>query len=199
MFENNKENEEEVQPAAVPTVKGSTWEIVKVFLISLAIVIPIRYFIAQPFIVRGASMEPNFEDNQYLIIDEISYYLRSPQRGEVIVFHYPRNPRDYFIKRVIGLPGEKVSIRNGKVYIVNSAQPQGMFLKESHLDSPDYLTRPDMEINLGKDEYFVMGDNRDFSSDSRIWGPLARNFIVGRVGFRAWPITRFGFVGKPGG
>lgn len=170
------------------------WEIARVLLISAAVVLPIRYFIAQPFIVRGASMEPNFEDREYLIVDEISYYMRPPKRGEAIIFRYPKDPSQFFIKRIIGLPGEKIQIENGKVMISSSAYPEGFALDESYLDPPGRLTRPDGTYALGADDYFVLGDNRDFSSDSRIWGPLKRKFMVGRAFFRAWPASRFGIL-----
>ena len=173
-----------------------TFEIVKILLISLAIVVPIRYFIVQPFIVRGASMEPNFYDGQYLIIDEATYNFRNPERGEVIVFRYPRDPSQFFIKRIIGLPGERVQISNGRVHIFNDASPEGILLDETYLMPKNHPTYPDEEKMLTSSEYFLMGDNRDFSSDSRIWGPLNARFIIGRTLFRAWPLDRFGLVTK---
>lgn len=173
-------------------LRHELWEIAKVLLVSLAIVLPIRYFIVQPFIVRGASMEPNFEDREYLVIDELSYYLRTPERGEVIIFHYPLDPSQYFIKRIIGLPGEHVEIQSGRVRISNTEFPRGFTLEEPYLHPPDRPTHPDVIAALGAGEYFVMGDNRDFSSDSRMWGLLEKKFIVGRTFFRAWPLARFG-------
>ncbi len=170
------------------------WEIVKVLLIALAVVLPIRYFVAQPFIVRGASMEPNFENSEYLIIDELSYYTREPHRGDAIVFRYPVNPRQFFIKRIIGLPGEEVALREGRVRVKNAFYPDGFMLDESYLDPPQRPTKPDLAITLGADEYFVLGDNRDASSDSRVWGSLKRKFIVGRALFRVWPFNRLGFL-----
>lgn len=169
-------------------------EIARVLLISLAIVLPIRLFIAQPFIVRGASMEPNFEDREYLIVDEISFRFREPRRGEPIVFRFPRDPRQFFIKRIIGLPGERVEIRQGRVWIFNQESPEGMRLDEFYLDPPHRPTRPDGTYSLSTDQYFVLGDNRDFSSDSRSWGLLEVDRIVGRAFFRAWPARRFGPV-----
>ena len=168
-------------------------EVVKVLLISLAIVLPIRYFIVQPFIVRGASMEPNFHDGQYLIIDEASYGFRKPSRGEVIVFHYPKDPSQFFIKRIIGLPGERVELKKGRVTIFNAENTKGMLLDEPYLP-PNRLTYPDENVALNSTEYFLMGDNRDFSSDSRFWGPMDIKFMVGRTLFRAWPINTAGFV-----
>ena len=169
------------------------WEVIRVLLISAAVVLPIRYFIVQPFVVRGASMEPNFFDREYLVIDEVSYYIRAPARGETVVFHYPRDPRQFFIKRVIGLPGERVTIRGGRVHVINAAYPEGFTLEEPYLDLPE-ITHPDLEQILSSDEYFVLGDNRNFSSDSRVWGALPRGLIVGRAVFRAWPLVRFGRV-----
>lgn len=182
-----------VQPAQ-PSLAREVWEIAKVLLISIAIVLPVRYFVAQPFIVRGASMEPNFQDSQYLIIDEASYYFRGPGRGEAIVFRYPRNPQQFFIKRIIGLPGEQMRLHNGRVTVVNKDHPDGFLLDESYLVPQNRPTNPDEEITLASDEYFVLGDNRDYSSDSRVWGPLERKFIVGRVVFRVLPLNELGVI-----
>lgn len=170
------------------------WEVIRVLLISAAIIIPIRYFIAQPFVVRGASMEPNFEDREYLIVDEVSYYFRAPARGEAIVFRYPRDPRQFFIKRIIGLPEERIEVKGGRMMVFNSDYPDGFTLKEEYLDPPARPTHPDLNVTLDKDDYFVLGDNRDFSSDSRLWGPLPAELIVGRAVFRAWPLGRLGVV-----
>ena len=188
--------EPQVQQSDMPhrSVMGEMWEIIKVLLISLAIVLPIRYFIVQPFIVRGASMEPNFYDKQYLIIDEASYYFRSPSRGEVIVFHYPKDTSQFFIKRIIGLPGEKVEIHEGRVMVFSNEHPEGMQLDETYLAPPNDPTYPDGTVSLSSSEYFLMGDNRDFSSDSRTWGPMDKKFMVGRTLFRAWPLNKIGFV-----
>ncbi len=162
-------------------------------LIAAAIALPIRYFVAQPFIVRGASMEPNFQEREYLIIDEISYFFRRPARGEVVVFRYPLNPREYFIKRVIGLPGETLEIKEGRVFIINQDHPEGFRLEEPYLPS-ELETRSSVRFTLEAGEYVVLGDNRPFSSDSRSWGALDRGFITGRVLFRAFPFSRFGLV-----
>jgi len=161
------------------------WEIIEVVIIALIIVIPIRYFIFQPFLVYGQSMEPNFETGDYLIIDEISYRFREPQRGEVIVFISPQDFSKRYIKRIIGLPGEILEIKDGKVFINNKL-----------LDEKSYFPQPietpgNISIKLNKDEYFVLGDNRWASSDSRYWGPLNKKNIIGRVFLRAWPFTAF--------
>lgn len=170
------------------------WGVARLFLIALVIVLPIRYYVAQPFVVRGASMEPNFSDKDYLIIDEISYKFREPKREESIIFRYPQNPQEFFIKRIIGLPGETVEIKDGEVIIKNSVTPDGFVLKQPYLDPPDHPTYPDVTLTLGSGQYFVLGDNRDFSSDSRIWGVLDKKYIVGRAIFRAWPVYKFGPV-----
>lgn len=190
---NNSEIQDEPQITSSKRWPQEIWEIVKVLLVSLAIVLPIRYFIAQPFIVRGASMEPNFSDRQYLVIDEISYLLRAPKRGEAVVFRYPNDPSQFFIKRIIGLPNERIEIKSGKIKIFNSTYPAGFILEESYLLS-GIGTHPDVVSTLDSKEYFVLGDNRNFSSDSRFWGALDRKFLIGRVIFRAWPINQFGTV-----
>jgi len=165
------------------------WEISKIVIIALLIVVPIRYFLFQPFFVKGQSMEPSFEDGDYLIIDEISYRFRVPQRGEVIVFKSPKNPSQRFIKRIIGLPDEVVEIKNGVVKIFKNDQLQ-VLDEEKYLPSFIY-TSGDIRVVVGDKEYFVLGDNRDFSLDSRRFGPIPVEKIIGRVLFRAWPFTAF--------
>lgn len=153
----------------------------------MAIILPIRLFLVQPFFVRGQSMEPMFSDGDYLVIDEISYRFRNPARGEVVVFRFPNSPIGFYIKRVIGLPGETVEISDGKVRIYNSDDPQGIFLEEQYL-SAGTRTQNDMRLELGLDEFFVLGDNRHSSYDSRQWGALHRAEIIGRVWIRPWPL-----------
>jgi signal peptidase I len=176
-----------------------TWEILKVMVISLAIIIPVRYFLIQPFYVKGASMEPNFHDHEYLIIDEISYRFTEPKRGEIVVFRYPKDPQEYFIKRVIGLPGEKVEIKNGQVYIYNQEFKDGVVLEEKYLSSDlkTYSLAGTDSVTLGKDEFFVFGDNRNASKDSRSFGPVDRSFIIGRVLLRGWPVNRLATFKTP--
>jgi len=164
------------------------WDLLKIVVISAAIVIPIRYFLFQPFFVKGESMEPTFESGNYLIVDEISYRFESPKRGDVIVFRYPEDPSQRFIKRIIGLPGETVEIDGGKVIIYKNGVKRA--LDEPYLGS-DILTQGNIRVTLGKDEYFVMGDNRPFSYDSRRFGVVPRKNIIGRVLLRALPFTIF--------
>lgn len=162
----------------------------KFIVIAAFIIIPIRAWVAQPFIVRGPSMEPTFQDTEYLIVDEFSYHFRGPKRGEVIVFRYPEDPSKYFIKRVIGLPGETVEIKDNKVFIVKSDKSEELL--EPYIAEP--LTTPNKEVRLGTGEYFVMGDNRLFSSDSRRWGTLPQRLIIGRAWTRLWPPSRINFM-----
>lgn len=170
-------------------------ELVEIVLISLVIILPIRYFLVQPFYVKGASMEPTFDDHEYLIIDELSYRFRPPERGEVVVFRYPLDVRQYFIKRIVGLPGETVTVSGSEITIVNAEHPEGLVLDETYL-APGTLTQGERVAELGENEYFVLGDNRSSSLDSRTFGPLPRSHIVGRVWIRGWPFDRFAVFGR---
>jgi len=167
-----------------------SWDIIKTAVIALVLAGLIRYFLIQPFFVEGASMEPNFENGEYLLIDELSYYFRLVERGEVVVFHYPLDTSKYYIKRVIGLPGETVAIKNGQVIIYNDQNPDGFTLSEDYLPK-SLITDGQVKKKLGENEYFVLGDNRPVSYDSRLWGTLPKNDIVGRVWLRAWPLDRW--------
>ncbi|MFA6227564.1 MAG: signal peptidase I [Patescibacteria group bacterium] len=170
------------------------WEMVRVAIISLAIILPVRYFLIQPFYVKGASMEPNFYDHEYLIIDEISYRFNEPQRGDIVVFKYPKDTKQYFIKRVIGLPGDKVKIQDNAVYI------NGNKLEESYLLAGTETVLPVRgygEVTLAEDEYFLLGDNRGQSLDSRIFGLVKKDLIVGRTWIRGWPFSRFTVFSTP--
>ena len=166
------------------------WEIVKITVITLAIIIPVRYFLMQPFFVKGASMEPNFEDGEYLIVDEISYRFNEPQRSDVIIFRYPLDPSQFFIKRVVGLPDETVKIEDGKVFIYSIETPDERIVLDESAYLEDSYTPGNLEITLEEDEYFVLGDNRMASSDSRKWGELDKKYIIGRAWIRAWPFNR---------
>ena len=172
------------------------WEIAKIVIIALLIVVPIRYFIFQPFFVNGSCLEPNFNNGDYLIVDEITYRFRPPQRGEVIVFKYPNDPSQRYIKRIIGLPGETIEIAEGKV-IIYSNQEGGKVLDESNYLSPSVFTSGDLRLTLSGNEYFVMGDNRGESADSRRWGALPGENIIGRALIRAWPFTAFAKIETP--
>ncbi|KAA0206831.1 signal peptidase I [Candidatus Uhrbacteria bacterium] len=165
-------------------------EMVQVLAVSLAIIIPVRWFLIQPFYVQGASMEPNFFDHEYLIIDELSYRFGEPRRGDVVVFHYPNDPKQFFIKRVIGLPAETVEISDGRVRIYNETHPNGIVLDEGAYLDQDF-TAANQTVTLKADQYYLLGDNRSSSLDSRFFGPVQRSHIVGRVWVRGYPIDRW--------
>ncbi|MBI5370039.1 signal peptidase I [Candidatus Uhrbacteria bacterium] len=187
----NSLTEEQLQQRFGP-IAGSllffVFEVVQIVLISAAIIIPIRYFLIQPFYVKGASMEPNFFDHEYLIIDELSYRFGHPERGEIVVFRYPRDPSQFFIKRVIGLPEETVEVGDGHVVVYTKEHPNGEVLEEPYLDG--VRTGGTVRATLGDDEYYLMGDNRGESLDSRIFGSVKRSAIIGRVWFRGLPLSR---------
>jgi signal peptidase I len=160
-------------------------------LFAVALALVIRFFIATPYIVSGASMEHTFENHDYLIIDRITYDISSPQRGDVIVFGLPQEPSRDLIKRVVGLPGETVEISGNTptVTITNAEHPQGFTLDEPYLTAENYGGATNIKVTLGADQYFVLGDNRKVSADSRLWGILPRRDIVGRVLLRLFPFT----------
>ncbi len=153
--------------------------------IALIIVLPVRLFIAKPFIVSGASMEPTFDTGEYLIVDELTYHFEQPARGDVIIFKYPKDPTQYFIKRIIGLPGETLHIKGGEVSIT-TASGTTIVLPESYIKNIG--NGGDIDVPIPAGDYFVMGDNRPDSSDSRYWGLLPRENIVGRAYLRLLPI-----------
>lgn len=169
-------------------------EWVKIIVIAIAIALPIRLFIAEPFIVNGASMDPTFSTGQFLIVDRVSYRFEKPERGDVIVFEYPGDKSTYFIKRIIGLPGETVMLQDGKVYIQNvggSATSSEIYSFDEPYIDPAHASRDTItEPKLGPTEYFVMGDNRSQSSDSRVWGPLDKKLIIGRPIVRLTPLNQ---------
>ncbi len=169
-------------------------ELIKVVAIAGVTIFVVRHYLFKPFTVKGQSMEPNFYGREYLIIDEISYRFRDPVRGEVVVFQSPIDASDYYLKRLIGLPGERVSVDSGKVIIYNDTHPQGTLLTETYLVEE---TTGNINITLGENEYFVMGDNRDASYDSRRFGPIVRSSILGRTYVRGWPFHRVSVFDSP--
>jgi signal peptidase I len=161
-------------------------ELMTFAIVAVVIVLPIRVFLAQPFIVSGESMSPTFESGQYLIVDQVSYRVGEPQRGDVIVFRYPQDKTKFFIKRVIGLPNEKVRIEGTNVIVTMTDGT------EITLDEPYVVMHRENNLSetLGDDEYFVMGDNRLASLDSRVWGPLKRDNITGKAWVRLLPLDK---------
>jgi len=155
-------------------------EVLEILAVVFISVYVIYGFIAQPFLVQGASMEPNFYSGDYLLVDEATYYFREPARGEVIVFKNPNNVDEFYIKRIVGLPGEQVVINDGEVIVDGEKVDESYLADASHIDG-------EYRFQLSEDEYFVMGDNRPQSFDSRNWGPLGEDFIIGVVRLRFWP------------
>ncbi|MBU2542447.1 signal peptidase I [Patescibacteria group bacterium] len=170
-------------------------ELIKIVILAGVTIGVVRYFLFKPFYVKGQSMEPNYLEKDYLIIDELSYRFREPQRGEVVVFKAPAGNKDFYLKRILGLPGERIKIEDKKVIIYNDDHPQGIVVEELYLDEN---TSGSIIQTLGPDQYFVMGDNRDSSYDSRRFGPIDRKNIVGRSLLRGWPFTRVTKFTKPG-
>lgn len=169
-----------------PKKKHPLTEIIEFAFIALLIVIPVRMFIAQPFIVSGASMEDTFHSGEYLIIDQVSYHLEDPQRGDVIVFRYPQDPSKFFIKRIIGIPGDVIDIQ-GDTVTLTTQDGETTVLNEPYIKTMAENTT--VTETLGDREYFVMGDNRDASSDSRVWGVLQKEKIIGKAFVRLFPFT----------
>lgn len=170
------------------------FEFIKIIVIAILIVLPVRYFLFQPFIVKGESMVPTFQSGDYLIVDEISYRIKSPERGDVVVFKYPLDTTQRFIKRIIGLPGETVQIKNGKVWISQNGSEFEQ-LDESYL--PGTITDGSTQVTLKENQYFVLGDNRFYSYDSRRWGTLPREDIVGKAALRLFPVSQFSVISDP--
>ncbi len=174
---------------------ASALDVLEVAFVALGLVFIIRTFLVQPFLVQGASMSPNFSDGDYLLVDELSYYIREPKRGEVIVFKFDQSIGEgvsnvYYIKRVIGLPGEKVEIRNGKILVYSGGASDALVLEEDYLPrGRETLVRPggQTKFTMGEGEYLALGDNRSYSYDSRDWGVVHRDWIVGTARFRLWP------------
>jgi len=184
----NSENENK---SFFSEVKDFLLETIKIVVISLIIIVAVRTYVIQPFFVSGKSMEPNFHDGDYLIVDEISYRIDEPKRGDVIIFRYPKNTKEFFIKRIVGLPGEKVEIKNSRIIIYNNENQNGMILDENIYIPLSTETTGSYNTILKNDEYYVLGDNRNASADSRIWGVLKENFIIGKAWIRAWPVGDF--------
>lgn len=179
-------------------------ETLRVVVVSLVIILPIRYFVLQPFFVSGSSMVPNFYDKEYVLIEKWSYRLGVPARGDVIVFRYPNNPKEYFIKRILGLPGETVVAGlDNSVKVYNTKYPDGFTVYEKHYLPDSHPTNCysgtsskycGTRVTLGPDEYYLMGDNREHSSDSRSFGPVHKSFFAGMAWLRLFPFDQIGLI-----
>ena len=163
-------------------------------LVALGLAILIRVFVAEPFVVDGTSMLNTFQNYNYLIVDRITYDFSPPQRGDIVVLELPQETSRDLIKRVIGLPGDTVDISGTQptITIYNSQYPDGCVLNEPYVDPANYGGPTDIRVTLGDDQYYVLGDNRDVSADSRTWGILPGSDIVGRVLIRLYPFNEIG-------
>ncbi len=182
---------EEVETAPTPAERARSLarELLETAVLTILIFLAIR-LVVQNFRIEGSSMEPTLHAGQYLIVNKAVYWLHPPERGDIVVFEYPRAPNRDFIKRVIGLPGEEVEVRNGVVYI------NGKRLYEPYISAPS--NRSFGPRVVGPNEYFVLGDNRPNSSDSRTWGMLPREHIIGKAWISYWPPETWGFVPNSG-
>lgn len=173
-------------------------DIIETIVVAAAIFVVVYLFLLQPHQVQGPSMRPNFQNGEYILTDKISYRFSKPQRGDVIIFKAPVDPDVDYIKRIIGLPGERVKISDGKVIIFNEANPNGITLQEPYpINGPTSGGKEapqNTEIQIPENNYFVLGDNRIESYDSRSWGPLPKKNIIGKAWLRYWPLSKFGFV-----
>jgi signal peptidase I len=169
------------------------FEIAETAIMAILIFLALYLFLVRPHQIRGDSMLPNFHDSEYLLTEMVSYNLlkKEPQRGEVIVFRSPEQPNLDFIKRIVALPGEEIKLQNGRVFIISDANPEGILLEEDYLEEGTVTegrrTIKDGEVFSTNEGYVVMGDNRERSSDSREWGVVGKESIIGKVWLRYWP------------
>jgi signal peptidase I len=168
-------------PAPAKRPRELSWRFIAILFM---ILIPLRLFVAEPFLVYGSSMEPNFDTGDYLIVDEISYKMSEPKRGDVIVLRPPQDESRHFIKRIVGLPNETIIVNGSLVTIYNKEHPDGFVVNEPYVEFQSDKTA---KFTLGPTEYFVMGDNRAVSYDSRSWGPLPFDHIKGKAVARLYP------------
>jgi len=194
-----KADKEEAKGGLLSEAFEFVWETMKVVLLSLVIILPVRYYLIQPFFVKGSSMVPNFHDKEYILVDKWTYRLGRPERGDVIIFKYQN--KEFFIKRILGLPGETVLAGDNKMVVFNSRYPNGFTVNEMGYlpkENPTYCgnntTYCGQRVTLGPDEYFVVGDNREHSSDSRFFGPVKKKDFAGLAWLRLWPLDKITFI-----
>jgi len=175
-------------------------DFIETIVIGLSLFLVVYLFLLQPHQVNGLSMFPNFHNGDYLLTDTVSYRVGTPERGDVIVFHAPpaancpEGTGCDFIKRVIAVPGDTVQVKDSQIYVNQQHLDESEYLESSVITSEGTFTAGGRSITLGLDEYFAVGDNRPHSSDSRAWGPVALDEIVGRAFFRYWPVKDVGML-----
>lgn len=185
------QNSPEVLAPKQSKTKAVIKEVITFIIIAVCVVLPFRIYIAEPYLVEGRSMDPTFQSGDYLIVDKLSYRLHEPKRNTVVVFHYPNDPSKSFIKRIIALPGDTIIEKDNEVTIINQEHPDGFKIDQSYVV---HELSANFKITLKQDEYFVMGDNRAESFDSRSWGPLNRKFISGKPVVRLLPLSVIGLL-----
>lgn len=171
-------------------------DFIQTFVVFGAIFTVIYLFVAQPHKVSGNSMVPTFHNNDYILTDKLSYRFSLPKKGDVIVLKNPRNESQDFIKRIIAIPGDSVKIENGFVF-VNGVKLNELYLPQDTQSLGGSFLSEGEQITAGENQYIVLGDNRNHSSDSREWGPVTRKEIIGKVVFRYFPVNNFGLIQKP--
>lgn len=174
-------------------IKGRIIELIEFVAIVGAILVVLRFFIAEPHKVSGGSMIPNFHDGDYIITNKLALRFTQPQRGEVVILQNPRNPEQVFIKRVIGLPNDRIRISSGRVMVNNQPIDENYLPKNLKTPAGTFLEEEEEGV-VPDGQYFVMGDNRGGSSDSREWGPISLRLIIGQAWFRYWPLPKFGLI-----
>jgi signal peptidase I len=192
----DNDEEPEEKPNVEKAVKGGVnffFDFLETIVVALSIFVVVYLFLVQPHEVKGSSMEPNFHNNEYILTDKISFRFQLPKRGDVVIFKAPTNPDVDYIKRVIALPGERVKVEGGSVY-VNDQKLNEPYLRDATTLFPGSRLQEGVDITIDQDNYFVLGDNRPHSSDSREFGPIPRKLIVGKAFFRYWPVTEFGLL-----
>ncbi len=170
------------------------FEVIKIALFAGITIGLVRYFLFKPFYVKGQSMEPTYHEREYLIVDEITYRFKDPERGDVLVVRSPISDGEFYLKRIIGLPNERIKLEDNTIIIYNNDYPQGIILDESYLIEE---TPGSVQVTLGSNEYFVLGDNRDASYDSRRFGPINKDSIIGKTWLRGWPLNKISIIEPP--
>lgn len=185
--EEHKSKENLSLPALiVKKVTTFVLDFLETIVVALSIFVVVYLFLVQPHEVKGSSMEPNFHNNEYILTDKISFRLHEPQRGDVVIFKAPKNPEVDYIKRVIALPGDRVKVQGGFVYINDEKLDEPYLADQTNLFPGSFLSEG-VDITVSEEEYFVLGDNRPHSSDSREFGPIPKKLMIGRAFLRYWP------------
>ncbi|MEK7526768.1 MAG: signal peptidase I [Patescibacteria group bacterium] len=169
-------------------------DILQVVVFAVAIFLFVYLLVLQPHKIKGQSMDPTFKDSEFLLTDKITYRFGEPKRGDVVVFKAPPDDKDEYIKRIIGLPGDTVKVQGGKVYVNNTLLDEKAYLDTSVVTQPGIFAAEGREIKVSQGEYFLMGDNRPHSFDSRNFGPISQEKFTGRAWVSYWPPQKAGVV-----